>query len=428
MAMAQTAEAAAPAGRLWLTELIHAELIDRAGERLGRVDDVIVRLAEGGHPPITGLVARIAGRQLFVPRDRAGQLTPGRVQLTGETLNLGRFERRQGEVLLRRDVLDRRMISVESGRLITAHDIELAEDGGGWRIAGVDTSPRGMLRRLVPRRMHRRPHETRSFVDWQQVEPFVGHVPSSRLLLPLRRLRMLHPAQIADIVEHASHDEGEEIISAVHADPELEADVFEELDTEHQVEFLHERSDSEAAAILASMSADDVVDLITEVEQERRLPILSLMPPAKQAKVRALLGYNPDSAGGLMSPDFISLSRDATVADAVSAVRAAHVSEQIASSLFLRDEEGKFAGAVPLVALVQHADGDRVAELTERGKTHLHPDEDFSEVARIMADYNLTCAPVLDEEDHILGVITVDDVLEAMLPDSWRRRAEAEGD
>ena len=116
--------------------------------------------------------------------------------------------------------------------------------------------------------------------------------------MPLRRLRRLHPAEIADIVESASHEEGEEIITAVHADPELEADVFEELNTEHQVEFLRSRSDAEAAAVLAGMGADDAADLITELDQERRAPILAQLPAAKQAKVRALLSYSPESAGG----------------------------------------------------------------------------------------------------------------------------------
>ena len=418
----------APAARVWLTELIGAQLVDRAGERLGRVDDVIVRLAEGGHPPVTGLVARIAGRRLFVPRDRIGEIAPGRVQLTGETLNLAHFERRQGEVLLRGDVLDRRLISVESGRLITARDIELVLDSSGWHVAGVDASPSGLFRRVLPRFMRGHPAETRAFVDWQDVEPFLGHVPTSKLLIPLRRLRRLHPAQIADIVEQASHEEGEEIISAVHADPELEADVFEELDIEHQVEFLRERSDAEAAAVLASMSPDDAADLIMELDQERRLPILSLLPPAKQAKVRALLGYNPDSAGGLMTPDFVAVSRDATVADALAAVRAADVSEQVAAAVFLTDDEKRLAGAVPLVALVRHGDADKLIDLVELGRSFLHTDDDFPEVARMMADFNLICAPVVDDDEHIIGVITVDDVVEAMVPESWRRRAEADPD
>lgn len=428
MSLSPAGETAPPAARLWVTELVGSQLVDRAGERLGRVDDVIVRLAEGGYPPVTGLVGKIAGRRLFIPWDRIGEITPGSARLTGETLSLARFERRQGEVLLREDVLGRRMISVESGRLIVAHDIELARDAGAWRVVGVEPGTRGWLRSFLPKPVRSHPRETGAFVDWANVEPFVGHVPTSRLLLPLRPLRRLHPAQIADIVEHASHEEGEEIISAVHGDPELEADVFEELNTEHQVEFLRQRTDAEAAAVLAEMGTDDAADLITELDQDRRASVLALLPPAQQAKVRALLSYNSDSAGGLMSPDFVAVREDATVGDALAAVKKADVSDQIAADVFLTDEEGRLSGAVPLLQLVQHGDGEHLVELKQRGKTHVHPNDDFPEVARMMADFNLTCAPVVDDDDHIIGVITVDDVLEAMLPDSWRRRAEADAD
>ncbi len=145
-------------------------------------------------------------------------------------------------------------------------------------------------------------------MDWASIEPFVAHVPSSRLRIPYRKLAKLHPAQIADLVEAASHDEGEEIIEAVGADRELEADVFEELDTEHQLEFVKSRSDEEAARLLSSMAPDDAADLITEVDQDRRMPILNLLPEPQQRKVRSLLSYNPETAGGLMSPDFLSVA------------------------------------------------------------------------------------------------------------------------
>ena len=417
----------APAGeRLALTAILNSPLVDRAGERLGKVDDVIARFAEGGYPPVTGLVGRIAGRRLFIPRDRIGEMRPGRVQLTGETLNLARFERRQGEVLLREDVLGRRLISVEEGRLIHAHDLELSSAGGVWRLAGVHTRPYGLLGRL--RAASARPPAQSGFIDWSGIEPFVGHVPTSRLLMPLRRLRRLHPAQIADLVEAASHDEGEEIISAVHGDPELEADVFEELNTEHQVEFLRARSDSEAASVLAGMGPDDAADLITELDQPRRAPILGLLPAAQQAKVRALLSYNPDTAGGLMSPDFIAVSRDVTAAVALAAVKSASVGAQVATGVFVTDDQQRLAGMLPLASLVRAGESARVADLVETGTPALHPEDDFSDVARRMADYNLTVAPVVDDDEHLIGVITVDDVLEAMLPDSWRRRAEASGD
>ena len=422
MSTSDAGEPAAEPVRLALTGIIHSPLVDRAGGRLGRVDDVIARFAEGGYPPVTGLVGRIAGRRLFIPRDRIADMKPGSVQLAGEDLNLSHFERRQGEVLLGDDVLGRRLISVDAGRLVVAHDIELRFQDGKWVVAGVDTRPRGLRGRLLGGRS-----DNPGFVDWAAVEPFVGHVPSSRLLMPLRRLRRLHPAQIADLVEAASHDEGEEIISAVHGDPELEADVFEELNTEHQVEFLRDKSDAEAAAVLAEMGPDDAADLVTELDQPRRAPILSLLPPTQQAKVRALLSYGQSSAGGLMSPDFVSVTPDATVSDAIAAVCAADVVPQVAADVFLLDD-GHLAGSVPLIELLRADGATRIADLVEHSNASVNADDDFPEVARRMADFNLTVVAVLDDDNRVVGVITVDDVLEAMLPNSWRRRAEADGD
>ena len=422
MSTSDAGEPAADSVRLALGEILHRPLIDSAGGRLGRVDDVIARFAEGGYPPVTGLVGRIAGRKLFIPRDRIASMKAGSVQLAGEDLNLAHFERRQGEVLLGEDVLGRRLISVDAGRLVVAHDIVLRQEGSRWVVAGVDTRPRGWRGRLLGGG-----GDSRGFVDWAAVEPFVGHVPSSRLLMPLRRLRRLHPAQIADLVEAASHDEGEEIISAVHGDPELEADVFEELNTEHQVEFLRDKSDAEAAAVLAEMGPDDAADLVTELDQPRRAPILSLLPPSQQAKVRALLSYGQSSAGGLMSPDFVSVGPDATVADALAAVCTADVLPQVVADVFILDD-GRLAGSVPLIELLRADGAQRISELVEHSNASVHVDDDFPEVARRMADFNLTVVAVLDDENRVIGVITVDDVLEAMLPNSWRRRAEADGD
>ena len=153
------------------------------------------------------------------------------------------------------------------------------------------------------------------------MEPFVGHVPSARLRFSHRKLANLHPAEIADLVEAASHDEGEEIIEAVGQDRELEADVFEELDEHHQLEFIRERPDAQVAAVIARMAADDAADLIVEIEQERRGRILALLSPAHRRQIEALLGYNPSTAGGLMSPDFILLGETDTVARAIERVR-----------------------------------------------------------------------------------------------------------
>ncbi len=324
---------------LHLSRVVKRPLVDDGGEKMGRVEDLIVRLDEQPHPPIVGAVVRIAGRDLFVPIGKIADLEDGRVRFEGGPVDLRHFERRPGELLLARDLLSRHLINLVGGRLISAKEIELAKVHGVWEVVGVDPSSRPALRRLLPGRMGRN-ISPGSLVDWASIEPFVAHVPTARLRIPYRKLARLHPAQIADLVEAASHEEGEEIIEAVKADRELEADVFEELDVEHQAEFVRSRTDAEAARLLSRMAADDAADLIMELDQERRMPILDLLSAPQQRKVRSLLSYNPETAGGLMSPDFLALPEQTTIAEVLSAIRLSTAPLETLQVVFSLDEGG----------------------------------------------------------------------------------------
>lgn len=406
-----------------LTSLLHSPLLDRAAEKLGRVEDLIVRLADGGYPPVTGLKARIGGRELFVPVDRIAALEPGAVKLSGEKLSLGRFERREGEVLLRQDVLGHKLVNVESEppSLVTANDIMLACVEGWWRVVGLDSSARAELRRWLPARL-RSAQKQGPYLDWTDLEPFVGHVPSARLRFSFRKIAELHPAEIADLVEAASHEEGEEIIKAVGQDRELEADVFEELDEHHQLEFIRERSDEEVAAVLARMATDDAADLVVEIDRDRRGRVLSLLPGAQQRQIRALLGYNPSTAGGLMSPDFVAVPESDSVSDALARVSESTGAAETLASIYLRDAEGRLTGSVAVVTLLRSAGAAALGDVAEREPVSVETDADLPEVARTMTDYNLVMLPVVDDRGQLLGVVTVDDVLELTLPSGWRRR------
>ena len=403
--------------RFRLTQVIRKPIVGPAGDSLGRVDDLIVRMDSGPYPLITGLQGRIGGRQVFVPINQVAELSPERVQLRGENVNLGRFERREGEVLLRHDLLGHKVIFLEAGRLVRAGDIEVDFADGSWRVAGIDTSSRGVLRRML----RHRPTNQAAILDWSRIEPFVGHVPTAKLRIPLLRLRRLHPAQIADLVEAASHDEGEEIITAVHADPELEADVFEELDTEHQLEFLRGRSDSEAAEVLGTMAPDDAADLIAELDQSRRADILGRLPAQQRTKVRSLLAYNPSTAGGLMTPDFVAVDQDSTVEQALERVKEAAPGTSV---LYVVDAEGRLVGVTALASLIGVSRESLMRTCLEPTPVRLQPDADFTDVAILMADYNLISAPVVDQGDRLVGVISVDDVLETLIPEQWRRRTD----
>jgi CBS domain-containing protein/sporulation protein YlmC with PRC-barrel domain len=412
-----------------LSSLVGGPLLDSSGDRLGKVDDVVARIDEGGEEAwVVGLTARLGDSDVFVPIDRIKQLGPDSATTATTKLDVAPFERRPGEVLLRKDVLDHSVINVKTARLVVAREVELVDEDGRWRVAGIDPGLRPRLWRFLPRRFRGHDSEHRQFIDGRDIQLFLGHVPSSRLKLAARRILRMHPAQIADLVEAASHEEGEEILEAVGQDKELEADVFEELNDEHQVEFLRERTDQEAAAVLARMESDDAADLLMELEQDRRLPILNLLPPAKQAKIRSLLGHNPETAGGMMNPDFIELPPDATVGDALARIRASGLGLQQIAIVCVVDDTGKLIDTLSLAELVRANVTQKLSELLDDFNPSVTVDADVPEVARIMSDYNLVAMPVLDSERRPVGIIAVDDVLELLVPEEWRWRAGAARD
>jgi MgtE intracellular N domain/CBS domain len=407
---------------LHLSSVVGKPLRDADGERLGKVEDLIVRLGGVGYPPITGVLVTVARRTSFVGADRVSDIGPTGVVLRKAKLDLRRFERRPEEVLLKRDVLDRQLINVQGARLVRANEIELALLSGAWRVVGVDTGPRGGLRRLLPKPLGAH-IATGEFLDWAIVEPFVGHVPTVRLRIPHPKLARLHPAQIADLVEAASRREGEEIIQAVGDDDrELEADVFEELDDHHQREFLEDRPDDQVAEIVSRMAPDDAADVIGELDEDRREPVLTLLAVSHRVKVRALLGYDPAEAGGLMSPDFVLLASTTAAGDALDTVRRSEIASELLTAVFASAADGSLEGSIPVTALLRSDPGQRLKDLVKHETPDLRPDASFEELARLMADYNLISIPVVDENERMVGVVTVDDVLEAMLPRGWRRR------
>jgi len=405
---------------LHLSVLLRRPLMSRTGEAVGRLDDVIVRLRGDELPLVTGVVAKVGGRRLYVPVKRVADLSEDGIRLAREKVDLRGFERRDGEVLLREDILGHRMIDVAQAELIRAYDVELAATTEGWELVRVDTRRPARLLGLV------RQGSGHAGRDWKAFEPLIGHRPSALTRGPIGRLGKLKPAQLADLLEDADRDEGSEILGQVHADPELEADVFEELDPDLATKLLDDMSNAEVAQVLARMHADDAADAVADLRQDRRRPVLDLLPPGQRAKVLTLLGFNPSSAGGLMSTDVLSCSPDLAAGAALHLIATAHsLQPEALSSLHAVDSDGRLVGTVPTIRLIQSDPATRLLELLDPDPVRIQPDTDLPDVALLMADYNLITIPVIDADNRILGVITVDDVLEATIPDDWRRREPA---
>jgi CBS domain-containing protein len=390
---------AADKATLRLSRLLKRPVSDRGGESIGRLADLIVRLRGTDYPLVTGLVAAVGGREIFVPIDQVSGFDGDPLRLSSARLSLRRFERRDGEVLLSADVLGHRLIDVANARLVRPADLELVRDGAEWVLAGVDTRrrPRRPFGLIAPPRAG-----AGRFRDWHDFEWLIGHAGSAPLRGPFARIRRLKPAQIADLLEDASKEEETEILGRVHADPELEA-------------------------VVARRRADDAADAIAELPQRRRQPVLDLLPGGQRTKVLTLMGFNSTSAGGLMGMDFVALPSMATVAEAIARVRdAAALQPEALTSVHAVDKDGGLRGVARLVTLVQSDPADRVIDVSDTDPVRVGADTDITDVAVLMTDYNLITIPVVDDERRLLGVITVDDVLEVALPEDWRRREAAQ--
>jgi CBS domain-containing protein/sporulation protein YlmC with PRC-barrel domain len=409
--------AALPATAIQLTQLLHTPLVNRDGHRVGRVIDVVADRCDGRDLVITGLVAGIDDRQVFVTMKRL-TLVEDAVVIDSVAGFDEPYQRRPSELLLVADVLGRRLLDVRIAKLVRARDIDLIPHSDGWMVAGVEVEWGGWWHHLAGHLNRHRAHRT-----WDALEPLTSTEDGPMVGRFGAGLARLKAADIADLLEHASAAETSDILGDLANNPELEADVFEELDDDHIEKLLEQRDDADIAALLARMNTDPAADAIATLSHDRLVHVLGLLPAHRRVKLSMLLGYNPDTAGGLMGVDFLTVADKADAKHALARVAdAAGMEPQALSSVYLLDHLRRLTGAVTLPQLVQAKPGTPVEKLADHDPIRVGPDADAEDVALLMSDHNLVTLPVVDPEGRTIGLITVDDVLETTIPIDWRRR------
>ncbi|MEU1615894.1 magnesium transporter MgtE N-terminal domain-containing protein [Streptomyces sp. NPDC008238] len=409
-----------PAGtsRVFVSHLSGVRVFDPNGDQVGRVRDVVVMLRVGGRPPrVLGLVVEVVSRRrIFLPITRVTGVESGQVITTG-VVNMQRFEQRPTETLVLGELLDRRVTLVETGEEVTVLDVSMVRLASrrDWEIdkAFVRRGKGGPLRRSG----------LTLTVEWSAVTGFSldEHAQGAEALLAT--FDQLRPADLANVLHHLSPKRRAEVAAAL--DDDRLADVLEELPDDDQVEILGKLKEERAADVLEAMDPDDAADLLAELPEEEQERLLGLMEPHEAADMRRLMSYEERTAGGLMTTEPIVLRPDATVADALARVRNPDLSPALAAQVYVcrpPDETptGKYLGTVHFQRLLRDPPFTLVSALLDRDLQPLAPDTPLPAVTSFLATYNMVSVPVVDDGGSLLGAVTVDDVLDHLLPEDWR--------
>jgi CBS domain-containing protein len=406
---------------LYLSQVLGRPIRDLEGERVATIKDVIVRLGEGDHPPVTGLVARYRRRDFFMPRWRISEFNERGARLNADILDLRPFARRESEVLLARDVLDKQLIDVDGKRVVRVNDVQLIEAANEWRVTGADVSMQGLWRRLAPHNFvgTNRPVEV---IDWADVGYLATDAATVQLKSSRDKLARLHPVEIARLAEALSYHHGSEIVESL--DDETAAETLEEMSAEDQARIIGDMDEERAADILERMSPDEAADVLGDLPEEKAEDLLNRMEEEEQADVVELLPYEDDTAGGLMTTEFVTLPRELTVGEALARLREMAETPNMIYYLYVveQEESWKLCGVIALRSLILAEPEAPLSNVMRHEFQTAHPDDAARDVAEKIAEYNLLALPVLDEGGEILGIITVDDAMEMLLPKGWRQR------
>jgi len=404
--------------------LTSLSVFDPLGDQVGRVRDVVVTFgASRRRPRVIGLVVEVPGRRrVFVPMTRVTSVDGGQVITTG-LVNMRRFEQRTNEVLVMAELLDRQVTvrDPEGDYTATVEDIAIErERTRDWGIAKV------FVRRGAPR-SHLGPfRRRRGATVLVPIEDVTGIHRSGSAQSAAKLLETyddLKPADLAEVIHDLTPKRRAEVAAAL--DDDRLADVLEELPEDDQVEILGTLERERAADVLEAMEPDDATDLLKELTPEQREELLGHMEPDEAAPLRRLLTYDENTAGGLMTTEPVILAPDATIAHALAVVRKVELSPALASTVFvcrppLETPTGKFLGIVHIQRLLREPPHGAIGGILDKEIEPLRVDSPLGQVTRMLATYNLVGLPVVDEDGRLLGAVTVDDVLDHILPDDWR--------
>lgn len=406
---------------MYLSRLLGQPVRDGRGTSFARVHDLLLRPRAGEpYPPVAALIVQLQRRALFIPWGQVARYDEAGVALRSTRVSMEPFTQRPGEVRLAGEVMDRQLIDISGRRVVRTNDLWLEDVDGRFRLLAVDVGFRALFGRIAPgwlkpnRRLD-------NLLDWAQVETMSSGASTVQLKLSRERLTKLHPVELAHIVEQLTLPQGADFLESL--EDEIAADVLQEMDSERQVDLIEQMDAIRAPRVIEEMDPDEAADLLGDLEPEYAEKVLAEMDSEAAADLRSLMAYPDNTAGGLMTTAFVAVPQSFSVAQTIASFRTLAEPPEVLETLFVTvsaDDE-RLVGAVSLRDLLFAEPEQPIAALAGDADIIAHPFDSAEEVAQLIAEYDVAALPVVDGECHLLGVVTVDDAIDILAPQSRRR-------
>ncbi len=414
---------------IFLSDFLRADVIDIDQRRVGSVRDLLVRIEEP-YPVVMALALRASSKLPDVIDWGAVRMgESNELALDVHTSNLEEYPAAKQMVWLARDILDKQIVDTDGRRVVRVNDLQLQAADHKLLLVGVDIGARGVLRRLGVERLGRRLTRItgRDFpqrlISWDAVDPVESDETSVKLRISHRKLAKMHPADIAEIVEQLGGRDRDAIFQSL--DDEVAADTLEETSDEVQAQILARLDDERAADILEAMAPDEAANILGDLSEERRETIMAAMEEEEADDVEELLGYEEDTAGGLMTTEFVAIPATLNAGQTIDRLRELEPDAESIYYVYIVDNDEHLLGVLSLRDLIVAKPSTPITGIMNERVVTVMLDAEPEDVAAVMAKYNFLAVPVVDADDRMQGIVTIDDAMDTVMPAAVRRRARA---
>jgi magnesium transporter len=406
----------------YLSEILGRSVTDLDGNPVGKINDVVIRpWAEFPHPLVEAVAVKSKKGVRYLPFAAVTTLLAPVIPLKYRADDVPAFALTDNDVLLSRDVMDKQIIDTEGARVVRVNDVELVRVNGTLYVSNVDITFLGILRRvgLAGLAHFLAGRMAQTGISWEDVE-LLSRDATMQLRVPAARLHELHPADLAEIVSDLNKLESGQLLDKL--DVEHLADTLEEVEPDFQKEIIERMPNEKVADVLEEMEPDEAADLLADLPKDRKEDLLALMEKEDADDVRKLLAFPEDSAGGIMTTEYAAIPPNLAAAQAIEALRAMADEVETMFYVYVIDEENHLIGVFSLNNLIFARPGASVKDFMETRVVSVNLNDDQDTVAQVVAKYDLLAVPVVDEQNRLHGIVTADDALDKMIPTAWKKR------